>query len=410
MGQESNIVIRIMDALSAAPLSHAFITDKDGRRLAESDSLGYCALPFVPLTAAEYLLALKPGYEPDTIRNGANVIYLEPISQQMGTAIVRGNKVSRLFREPDLYVVDYLFAEDRILVAAYRGNNGSKAGLYLINREGGEVAECKLPEEPLYLYKSCIGNMYCVCREQFYPVVLTGAAIRLKAPYPVKLLSGLRQCDLSVGGNQFYRIVDRVNFKVSFGVIAKGDSVYRPLMQFDESKKGIFTLLDYGAANASYEEYADILDFWSGEAFHEAYRRNLMRKKLDLAAIAHINVPLYTTGDSVLIFDYYNKRILFYNQFGKPTGSGPVRFEWKQSQQFEIIKDEGLDRLYLHRYSNKSSQTVEELDVTTGNGTGKRAGIERPFAELVKINNGDIYFLWQDGKAGGTRQLYVQHE
>ena len=86
----------------------------------------------------------------------------------------------------------------------------------------------------------------------------------------------------------------------------------------------------------------------------------------------------------------------------------PIRFEWRQSQQFTVITDEATGRVYIHRYSDQGIQTIEELDVSTGTVSSYKTRIEKPFVDDVKVHNGDIYFLWQDKGATATRQLFIQ--
>ena len=124
---------------------------------------------------------------------------------------------------------------------------------------------------------------------------------------------------------------------------------------------------------------------------------------------SHINVPLFSAGDTLVIFDYFGKRITYYSKDGDWLGSSQVQFEWRQSQLFRIIKDDVTGRFYIHRYSNRARQTLEELNVHTGTVIGShKTVIERPFAEQVKVHADAVYFLWQDASAGTTRQLYVQ--
>lgn len=408
--QEAKVVIRFLDATNAEPVNNVAILNKNGRQIAATDSSGYCAVSFGNINSAGYLLAIHAGYSTDTIFTPGAVIYLQPLSVTMSTTIIRGNKVGKLLHEPDEYVVDYIFAGDNILVAAYSGNSGKNARLLLLNKEGDILAKCKIPYEPVGLFKSCVGNYYCVCDEVFYPVSVSGDGIALKTPYKTNLLPGLMQCEQSINGNLFYRRGDRNNFRMSYGMLVKGDSAYKPLVQFDEREVARVSFLENDVANASFEEYEELTRLWESGNYRESYRRLLLRDVWDNGSYAHINIPLFSSGDSLVIFDYFRKRILYYNCSGRPIGQTPIQFEWKQSQQFEIIKDEAQNRFYIHRYDNKGNQFIEELDITTGVMVSCRIPINKRFPEHVKVENGDIYFLWQDSRAGGTRQLYVQHE
>jgi len=110
----------------------------------------------------------------------------------------------------------------------------------------------------------------------------------------------------------------------------------------------------------------------------------------------------------LLVFDYSNKEIDYYSISGAAKRNTPICFEWQNSQRFRIIKDEVQNRMYIHRYSNPSLQTLEEMDVNTGSTKGVKHVIDWPSASNVTIHDGLIYFLWQDQSKPSTQQLWVQ--
>ena len=399
--QQDKVVIRFADAQNAGVLTKVSVIDKVGNRIAGADTAGYVVFSLAQLRQSGYLLALCPGYKPDTIRNTNAMVYMQPLQIILKDAVVRSSKVSRLLPEPNEYLVDYDFDGDNILAATYSGADGGHAKLFLVNKEGEELTKCKLPAEPLELYRSCVGVLYCVCPERFYPLVVSEHAITLRAPYNKSLLEGLQQCERSVSGNLYYKLTDRPNFAVKYGMIAKGDSVFRSIKSFEEDD----------VAQASWDEWQDILELLSVVTpanRSAAARKQLARLKWDRGSFAHINMPLLVHNDTLAIFDFFKKKIWFYDLAGAPAGSVPIRFEWRQSQQFTVITDEATGRVYIHRYSDQGIQTIEELDVSTGTVSSYKPRIEKPFVDDVKVHNGDIYFLWQDKGATATRQLFIQ--
>ncbi len=399
--QQDKVVIRFADAQSNAVLSKVSVLDMGGGRISGTDTEGYAVFSIAQLRQSGYLLALCPGYKPDTIRNTDAVVYMQPLQITLKDAVVRSSKVSRLLPEPNEYLVDYDFEGDNILAATYSGADGGHAKLFLVNKEGEELAKCKLPAEPLTLYRSCVGVLYCVCPERFYPVIVGEHAIKLKAPYNKSLLEGLQQCERSVNGNLYYKLTDRPNFAVKYGMIAKGDTVFKSIKSFEEDD----------VAQASWDEWQEIMELLSVVTpanRSKAARKQLARLKWDRGSFAHINMPLLVHNDTLAIFDFFKKKIWFYDLAGSPAGSVPIRFEWRQAQQFAVLSDEATGRIYLHRYGNQGVQTIEELDISTGTASSYKTLIERPFADNVKVHNGDIYFLWQDKAAVATRQLFIQ--
>ncbi len=398
--QEAQVVIHILEAGSNVPVSNVEIMDYQGKRMARSDSAGYCMLPFGRIGIPGYLLALRSGYAIDTLRDLVPVLYMHPLSVSINNTVIYGNKVSKLLQEPTQYVTDYIFYGNNLIVATFSGDNGRKAKLFLIDKDGSIHASCKIPKEPESLFRSCAGIYYCVCHDVFYPINVSDTSLSLKTPYNIKLLPGLQQCELSVNENRFYRIGDKLNFIMVYGLILKGDTTFMPIKQFEEKD----------VAEASFGEYFEILAAITRGDFKTAARKQSFRRMWNNGSYSHISIPLLTSGDTVLLFDYFNRKILFFDQAGKSIGQAPIKFEWKQSQQFELLKDEARNKIYIHRYDNKSHQTLEELGISKGMVVSGKILISKPLAENIRIDNGEIYLLWQDSRSGATRQLFVQHE
>ena len=410
-GQINHLDVRFRDGLTERPVAGVRVRNQAGELLAVSDTSGICTLGREQAEKADYLVAESAGYVPDTLRELRPDLYLQPLNRQLEDVVIHSKKCRLFWNNAAAYVIDYLFVGKNVLVAAHIGGKGPRNRLVLLSPEGEELAECALPEEAVKLFESCLGFYYCVFHHQFCSLTVTDHQIKLEKTYSNNLFNGLARCEQCLSGNQFFRVVDRDHFLVNYTMRAHGESQTRPLMRLDERSKKPYTLLhihDQNAAQASYEEYQQILAEWNGEEFHEAYRKQLVRKTLDLATIAHINIPLYTTNDTLLVFDYHQKQILFYNSAGRPLGQVPAGFRWTDAQRFVFLKDALQDRLFIQRYDNPMRETIEELTPATGRCTGIQTVIGKPLPENIKVNDGNIYLLSQDAAAHTTRQLFVQ--
>lgn len=400
MAQQDKVVIQFVDAIKEVRLRNVTIMNKSGAQVSRTDTAGYAIVPLSFLSSNGYLIALCPGYQLDTIRTAAATVYMYPLSSSLEEAVVRSNPVKKLLQAPNEFVVDYDFDGDNIIIATYSGNSGGNAKLFLMNSRSDVVTTTKVPSEPLSLYTSCVGRHYCVCTNKLYPLNVADSILSLAKPYNSNIVQGLQQCQCTINGNQYHKLADRQNFIVEYGLYQKTDSSYKSIIRFEEKD----------VAMASFQEWMEILSLLEQleqKAMLEAARRQFMRLKWDKGSFAHINMPLYTKNDTLIIFDFFKKKILLYNADGNPIGNTPIRFVWKQSQQFRILKDEATGRFYIHRYDKQDIQTIEELDINNGT-TSVKMPVGKPFAEDVKIHNNKLYFLWQDGRNGATRQLFGQ--
>lgn len=398
LGQQDKMVLQFLSAATNAPIHNVNIVATSGELLATSGSDGYAVLPLSATVVHNYLIAFCSGYSPDTLRLPATRFYLRPLSMQLEEATVRSKQVNKILQLPNEYVVDYAFIGENILTATYSGAGGRHAKLYLVTKGGNVLTSCKLPKEPVSLFKSCIGNYYCVCPDKFYRLSILQGKIVLHEPYDISLLKGMQQCERSINGNLYYRIGNKLNFTMVYGMIDKGDSVFKPLMKLENEK----------VARQSFEEYMEILDLLELQKFKKAAHKQRLRTMWDKGSYGHMDIPIFCSSDSLIIFDYEKKVIRFYDVTGHSAGTVNVNFEWKSTQRFEIINDEPANRFYIHRYGNLSSQTIEELDIHTGK-IMSIVRLDYPFTEQVRVFDGAVYFLWQDSHGGSTRQLFVQN-
>jgi len=311
---------------------------------------------------------------------------------------VSSKTMQRILQSSREYVVDYDFVDNNILVASYSGPNGKNAKLLLLDNDGDTLAMQKLPEEPLSLFKSCVGKYYCVCYGKFYPLNIDSGSITLGQPYENKYLPSLKQCQLFYAGNLYYKIVQPDSFLVTYGFITQGDTVLHVFLKYYDSL----------AFRASREEdvsrYTEDERIWHQHKFDMGYAREPWDKGL----LKMIDVPLYIKDDSLLVFDFRQKQIRYFNWIGAETKQTPISFANARNFNAEVIKDLLTERFYLHSSSAAPLQTINEIKMNTGDLDYRNIRMQRPFAQNIKVHNGYIYFLWQDNRHNATRQLFVQ--
>lgn len=390
--------MRLLDAGTGQSVVGAIVTDGAGAAIGRSDTAGFVVLPAQAFAARQFLLVTAIGYERDTLFAPVTELFLRRPQVDLPAATISSAKVRRLLNSETEYVVDYCFSGDSIFVASYKGNNGSKARLTMLDNAGRELGVLQLPSEPVRMFTSCTGYNYCVCADGFFRLGSDAGKPQLAQRNDLRFFDGVAQCECSSKGNLYYRISDTRNFRTVYGLIAAGDSVFRPFSVFDEPKE----------ARASMIEAMMIQSMAMTNQRAKAAMMYGHRMMWDKGALAHIGMPIFSAGDSLIVFDYRNKQMRCYNLNGDSVCNIPVSFSWTHSQQFHILKDAATGRFYIHRFGNKERQTIEALDVKTGKTTDP-VMIERPLAENVTVHGGEIYFLWQDANRHATRQIFVQH-
>jgi len=395
---QKNETIRFLDALNEKPLNNVNIVNNASILISQTDSLGYVIFPASSFNYPNYLIAFCPGYKPDTLTSFSPTVYLHSLSVLLPTAEISSIKTHKLLRASTEYVLDYNFIDSNIIVLSYSGDNGRHAKLFLLNKNGDVLIVQNIASSAISIFKSCVDNFYCVYDNMFYQIKIDSNKIYLQNPHNITLLNQIQHCELSIDSNLYYRIGDMRNFTMSYCMIQKRDSILREIYRFSEKK----------VANASNEELAEIIDLLFHNQFHEAAIKQNLRQAWDKGSYAQIDIPFFNIGDTLIIFDYYKKCILYFNSAGTYLGFTAIHFDWNSSQFNKIIEDEVMDKFYIYSTANEYTESLQEINIQTGEVASHSISIEKPFATNIKIYNNDIYYLWQDTYNSATRQLFIQ--
>ncbi len=393
--KQDTLTMRFMDV--EIPLSNVAVYLRNGIIITHSDSDGFIHIPAYYLQYT-YLIAVHDGYEPDTIRDYEKTVYLQGLAATLQEAVIISNKpIQRILQSSRDYVVDYDFVGDNILVAAYNGAFGRGAKLFLLDNYGDTIALKQLPEEPLSIFKSCVGKYYCVCYNKFYPLDIDSGHIELGKPYDIKYLKGLKQCQVALDNKLYYKICNPDSFLVTYGFIEKGDSIFHVFLQFHDTLSYVH----------SREE--DVWYYTEDEKrkFRPKFDVGNMRNVWDKDNLRMIDLPIFLKNDTLLVFDHTDKMIRYFNLEGIEVKNTPSDFLDKKNPYADIIKDLFTEKFYVHPINSAEVQTINEIMLNEGQLDAHRIKLKKPFAEDIKIHNGHIYFLWQDHHNAATRQLYV---
>jgi hypothetical protein len=396
--QQKTFTLRFIDRNSNLPLQNVSLY-ADGIEIAHSDSTGHIVLS--PDQANhKYLIAFNKEYIPDTIRaNEDQTVILYPLSVSLKETIVKSNSaVKQVLKSAREYVVDYDFVGDNILVASYSNDIGTNAKLFLLSPDGDTLAVRKLNAQPMELFKSCTGNYYCIFKDRFYLLNIYADAINIDHGWNLDLLPAIRQCQQCNNGIEYFRIEEPYNkFHAIYGWNKIGDTLFHPFM--DLNRKDTKSARD--------EEMVMAMRALKSGDFNTAAYILRVRQMFDKGPLKGLTASLFLyNNDSLLLFDLHKRKIHIFDQYGNTDNNHPILFPYTDVLFFDIIKDDVTGRFYLYKHHNQ--QVLQELDISTGTLNAQTAKPQHPFVENLKVHNGNLYYLWQDGENGGTRQLFVQ--
>ena len=390
---QQRVRLQFIDESNNASIPSVSVIAPDGTEIATSDKDGFATL--AP-GQGKYFLAIHKGYSPDTIRTMQSTVrYLQPLSVSLDDVVVTNRKVHRVLHSAKEYVVDYEFVDDNILVASYSGYNGRNAKLFLLNNAGDTLAIQKFPDEPVALFKSCIGRYYCVCSDKFYPLDITAGKILLGKPYGIEVLPLLKECEQNIGDKFYYHSVDLDAFSSIYSYRKMQENAYMPF----------YRIVQHTDAEGNAEEKYEIANMLSHGNFRGAARLNGMRNLRNNGSYHCLQFPIFRSSDSLVIFDFYKNSINCFAPDGAPIAKATMIFNPGKTFRINIVQDMVTGKYYVYNLRN---QTLEEINIHSGKKLGSDIALQKPFPEKVKVHKGNIYYLWQDQQTNSTRQLFVQ--
>lgn len=388
--------ILFLDAQRGKPLSNVKIVHPNGEVIASSDITGTAVIPIDIYARQSRYIAICLDHRPDTFYKGEDIIRLSPLSVLLEEAVVNSRSAKRILHSSQEYVVDYEFVDEYILVASYSGSFGKKqAKVFLLDQAGDTLALTYINEEPVALFKSCMNRCYLVTADRFYSMDVYPGSIRFEDAYDLALLEGMKQCQLMLDSTQYYKFAVPDLFQVEYARLAMGDTL----------PQTFYTVQDNSAYKSYMEELREYMNSMHQWEYNLAAQQWRTMGILNRLSQRYVNVPLYSKNDTLLIFDYNNRTIWYFNKTGQSLGNNPIYFYPDKLMRMEVIKDAVTNLFYIYSYAEKQRLHRINLDEP---GSIATISIEKPFAENVKVYNGDIYYLWQDSRNVATRQLYVQ--
>ncbi|PZF74286.1 hypothetical protein [Taibaiella soli] len=307
-----------------------------------------------------------------------------PMQDTLKEVTIKSQSVKRVLHSAKEFVVDYSFVDGYILVASYSSPNQKDPKLFLLTRMGDTASIAHLPEAPSELYKSCGGKWYCVTDDVLYPLDIDTGNLQISGAYSLSVYDELRICQYATQDVIYYGFFDRRKWDITYAYAKNGKDELHTVLHFDDRQTRIgketerkFPL----SAGASY--------------------------LLDRNAFRYLNQPLFWESNRIVAFDFRTKRIVKYDLEGNLLESAPFHLSFTNVQRLEIIQDPVTREYYLHRSDNPAQQTLERINMQTGE-LYTAIPIEKPFISKLKVFDGEIYYLFQDSAEPTTQQLFVQ--
>jgi len=389
--QEQELVISgfVKDATTHKPLEQVHVYIDGTHKGTISDHSGYYKLTVNKIPAKVVFSCV--GYTSDRIfikrmKNIRFTVFLESEVHELKTVSIYSEPIINIIKDKPLYVTDYAFCDDNILLLAYRKRKISKPELMLINADGDTLISRSIMNADKF-YRDCLGNLHLETRKNVFQLDIdTNHIDFLYQTTPLEFHETMDPLLASLNEKFYVHQFYYRNQVLQYYYFQSSDSSFHEFKVI-EDKKSIRMLYD--------------TDRWG--CF--GYTNDFHKRFEDMCFADPIFAPLILKNDSLLIFNFVDEQIESYSEFGQLIDEVPINFHTENHIKEKIYVDAITGKVYI-LFNRMGISTLKEINLKTGLLIHSIKIPDFVFIENIKIRNGIIYFLYKECKNQEYKQLY----
>jgi hypothetical protein len=306
------------------------------------------------------------------------------------TVIITKNRIHDMIEKKPLYVWDYDFYGDSILLLACRYRKVNEPLLVLMNNFGDTITTYEV-SKPERLFRDCLDNIHLVTKKFAYQIFYDAISLQLHSPMETADFDSLfPRCIESINNNLYLKdYYLRNQVLLYFSVNTK-----------DGKQKKIRVIGDEDGL----ERLAFNNRFWAmGPSPNESDLRFE-----EMCFFDPIFAPLVKMGDSLIIFNYVDDKLEFLTQDGEIINEIPISFHKNKFWKEEIYVDEPSRKVYS-LFKQNGITGVREINLKNGE-LGKEIKIpDFVHIENIKIRDNVLYFLYIEKQGLEYKKLYKMY-
>jgi len=289
---------------------------------------------------------------------------------------VTTNKPVNITEDQPLYIKDYEFCKDKIIVLAYKDKMLSRACISLLRLNGDTICSVRF-KDSRNLYKDCFGESHLLTKTTAWQIFIDSTIVDLLYP-----------SDIDKFQEAFSPVVAELNNKFFYKQYYYNNQILQYYF-YDKSAKKSEELKVIGNKSNLYmmRDKSRIVMGSDDPAIQEQFE--------NLAFYKPVFAPLVKLHDTICIFNYADSLIEFYSDSCKLMNEVAISFHNDPNWKSEIFVDDITGKVYALFRKNGIS-ALKEINLKTGDLNNSIAIPDFPFVENIKVHNDNIYFLYTE--------------
>jgi hypothetical protein len=317
-----------------------------------------------------------------TFPEGKIDITLEPAVHDLGEVRISSERVQQLMPGKPWEILDYEFMDEDLLLLANMNGSMFQPCLILANQQGDTLSRLKISNAE-ELYRDFEGNVYLVSDKAVLQVRYSDKKLTLSYSGEKEMFFATYPAVVDLKQPWWIlRSYGRNGQKIDYIRFNEDDSTYNTFR----------TVANQDAIDRSYWG-----PYFDGTEADAHFARVIINRP--------VYAPLFRSGDELVLFNYYDRAIEFYDGEGEMSRMVPSSFMKDKRCKEQVLQDRvsGMFYVVFEKNGITSLCLIGLVD-----GSAEIVDFIPGFAyvENLQIRNGVVYFLYREKNLEEQKRLY----
>lgn len=379
----------IIDSVSGKPISLVHIVENANKNGTISNEDGNFVINCKNLPAILEFSHIS--YEKRIIKidknSGNEIIKLKSSTFNLPVISINAKKAVNITKNTKLYVVDYDFVGDSLVLLSYKNQKLSKPSLVVLTKEG-DTLQSKALNKMDYLFKDCFDNEHIIEKDIARQLYFNNQSIELIHPTSKDSFLSIFSVIIENYGKYFYLRQNTNNNQIVNYFIYNRENDSMILMR---------SIVDEGGL----ERLSDKARLQSAKGYTEADARFE-----EMCFYAPKIIEFIKTKENIIVFNFVNDLMEFYDFDGTFITDKPIDFHKRKDWAKKVLVDDKNGNIYT-LYEKNGMYSIQMISPSDGKTSGSPIGIpEFAFVQKIKVFDNKIYFLYNDMNEYDYKQLF----
>ncbi|GAB4282374.1 MAG: hypothetical protein Kow0068_07010 [Marinilabiliales bacterium] len=388
---EINIYGYLIDKTDNSPIPNAHIKIAGNDKGTTSNIRGFYSINTNSLPCTLNITHVR--YKPKTIiitsENQLHKdILLEEQQYELSEIEITTPKPVNLVKNKLYDVKDYEFIDTNLVLLAWCYKEKINPWLILMTPDGDTITTQHVNANGS-IYKDCLDSLYIVNKDTAYGISIKNNRFYITNYYSAEsFLDYIEQCVTELNGVKYLKQYYYNNQVLSYYSVKN-----------ENDKPNEFRII------ADYVGLRMLVDRDRFHAMGSSKTTDADLRFEEMCFFDPIFAPLVKIDNNICIFNYVDAFIEFFDSNNHQVEKIPIEFHKNRNWKEEIFVDQIKNKAYT-LFKKSGISKIYEINLSTGKLENYVVIPGYTFIEKIKINNGNVYFLYRTNEPNDLMKLY----